>query len=574
MRRGAGGSLARDWRQFRLLSRDGVRQLIDTALLSRDADPMEFALWMLALIATPPAFFAARQVLTYTALVNAPLELVRQVALGHRLFFVTYGMLAAALLAALTWDSVFPDGRDQEIVGVLPVRPSVFAAARLAAALQLCVIFSAAVSVPAAVLYSAFCAGHPAFGSIIGLLAGHVAAALLGSLLVFVSLLTARGIAAVMLGGRLSTWLGVTLQLTTIVLMFEVFFFLPGVLNAIVRGVTRGDPAAVLFPPVWFAALHAWLAGERSAVIASGALTGIATCGATLVVVVPVYLLPAGWLGRRALERRAAGQTAVIATIGAAVSWAAAATPPVRSVYQFALASLVRSRRHVIVLAGYLGVAIAISVASVLLIEVRGSAKLAAPAAWVLALPLVFMFFAVLGVRASFRVPTEIDANWPLRLAPPSVSACRNAAILVMLTVAVVPITMMAALVIAPRWPLADVATIVTLQLMAGWLLAELALFRWAQVPFACVHAPSPDVLKAWWPAYLLATYLYAFKIADWQFAALTSRPALVAYVAVGATVILTIRVLRWRRRRHQTLEFDAPPTGSVERLNLSDALG
>ena len=86
---------------------------------------------MLALVATPPAFFAARQVLTYTALGNAPIEVVEQVALGHRLFFVVYGMLAAALLAALTWEALFPDGRDQEIVGVLPVRPHTFAAARL-----------------------------------------------------------------------------------------------------------------------------------------------------------------------------------------------------------------------------------------------------------------------------------------------------------------------------------------------------------------------------------------------------------------------------------------------------------
>ena len=109
-----------------MLSRDAVRQLIDTALLSRDADPMEYTVWMLALVATPPAFFAARQVLTYTALRNAPLEVVMQVALAHRLFFVIYGMLAAALLAALTWEAVFPDGRDQEIVGVLPVRPRYF----------------------------------------------------------------------------------------------------------------------------------------------------------------------------------------------------------------------------------------------------------------------------------------------------------------------------------------------------------------------------------------------------------------------------------------------------------------
>src|SRR5687767_15860414 len=104
----SGQALRRDWHQFRLLSRDAVRQLIDTALFSRDADPMEYALWMLALVATPPAFFASRQLLLYTSLVHAPAEVVEQIALSHRLFFVTYGLLAAALLAAVTWDSLFP----------------------------------------------------------------------------------------------------------------------------------------------------------------------------------------------------------------------------------------------------------------------------------------------------------------------------------------------------------------------------------------------------------------------------------------------------------------------------------
>ncbi len=113
-------SLKRDWHQFRLLSKDAVRQLIDTALLSREADPMEFALWILALVATPTGFFALRNINTYTELMvaNAPDAVVQQIALGHRLFFIIYSMLSAALLASLTWEAVFPDGRDQEIVGV------------------------------------------------------------------------------------------------------------------------------------------------------------------------------------------------------------------------------------------------------------------------------------------------------------------------------------------------------------------------------------------------------------------------------------------------------------------------
>ena len=181
--------------------------------------------------------------MTYTALVNAPREVVEQVALGHRLFFVVYGMLAAALLAALTWEALFPDGRDQEIIGVLPVKPSTYAASKLWAALVVGVGFTAAVNLPPAFIYSAFSIGHPILRAHpFGLFFGHVLATMLGSLLVYLVLLFLRGAAAVVLGARAGAWLGALLQLVTVILLVETFFFLPGVLGQLVDGVERGDP--------------------------------------------------------------------------------------------------------------------------------------------------------------------------------------------------------------------------------------------------------------------------------------------------------------------------------------------
>ena len=117
-----------EWHQFRLLSRDSVRRLLDSILVSRDADPMLFALWFTALAMTPPMIVAAPKIVQYHFLQRAPAAMVLQVATAERAFFVLYGMLATALLAALTWDALFPDRTDQEIVGALPVRPRTLAA--------------------------------------------------------------------------------------------------------------------------------------------------------------------------------------------------------------------------------------------------------------------------------------------------------------------------------------------------------------------------------------------------------------------------------------------------------------
>jgi hypothetical protein len=568
------GQLQRDWHQLRLLSKDAIRQLIDSALLSRDSDPTQFAIWLLALIATPTAFFAARQALTYTALIRAPEHVVQMVALQHRLFFITYGMLAAALLAALVWEAVFPDGRDQEIVGVLPVRPHVFAASRLCAAVSVGVVFAAAVNLPAALLYSVFCAGHPIFRwNILGLFVGHTLATMMGSMLVFFGLLAVRGLAAVLFGAGAGKWIGALLQVVTVVLMFEAFFFLPGILGTLATGVMSGDPAIAMFPPVWFAALHAWIAGHANQMLERAMLTGLAWFGVATLVIVPLYLVPARWLGRRALERRSRERAAATTFVVRTVSAVTHASPPVRGVFLFAVASLVRSQRHLIVLATYFGMAVAVSIISIFMIDDRGSIKLDRPASWMVTLPMLFLFFGVIGLRASCRIPTEVEANWPFRLARPSLRTCVNATVLLMVTVAVLPVAGLSALMLAPRWPASSTVIVVALQMLSALMLIEALLLRWRKVPFACVHAASPAFLKAWWPVYGLAMYWFAFRLAEWQFAATSSNMALGWYAGTCLAVIVAIRILRHRDFERQQLEFDLAAGGSLDRLNLSEAL-
>ena len=564
----------RDWHQFRLLARDAVRQLLDAALFSRDADPMEFAIWMMALVATPTAFFAMQQFRTFAGLRNAPADVVEQITLGLRLFFIVYGMLASALLAALTWEALFPDGRDQEVVGVLPVRPRTFAASRLGAALTVGVVFAAAVNLPAALIFSMFQGGHPLYrGQIPALFMGHVLATMLGSMFVFFTLLAVRGLAAVMFGARAGGWLGAALQLITVVLMFEVFFFLPGVLGALASRILSGDGTALWFPPVWFAALHAWVAGSANQLLQDAMLRGLLATAVSAMLVVPIYLVPAAWLGRRALETRSRERAAATTFVVRAVGGATSSKPAVRGILLFAVTSLVRSRRHLLILASYAGVAVAICIASILVNDINGSVALNVPAPWVLALPMVFLFFGVMGLRASFRVPTEIDANWPFRLAQPSLATCVNASVLVMVTLVVLPIAVITSGMLLPLWPLRTVVISVLLQILAGVMLIECVLFGWTKVPFACGHAPSSDTVKAWGVVYAIAMYVFAFQLSDWQLAATTSTPALGWYVGAAAFVIVLVRMLRWRNLRTQALEFDAAQQHSMERLNLSGAL-
>jgi hypothetical protein len=564
-------SRGREWRQFQLLSRNSIRRLLDTVLFSQDTDPAQFAVWATALATTPPLVFAVQQMYMYAALRRAPAEVVERIVLGHRLFFIVYAMLAAVLLAALIWDALFPDRGDQETMGVLPVRPRTVVAARLAAGCTIAVAFAVAISLPSGIVYVFISGSIRSLTSLPGNVAGHVLATILGCLFVFFTLLSIRGGIVLCGGTRATGWLGTTLQLVTIVLLVEVFLFLPGVLPALVRQMLDSGPFLVAFPPVWFAALYSTIAGDGNAALAPYARAALLAAAGAAATVGPMYLLPAARVGRRTLEARERKWVHPRTWPVGIVARLAAQPPPVRAMLAFAAVSLARSRRHRLILATYLGLALATIIVS---IGARGPANLSfdRPAAYLLAVPLALMFFFVLGLRASMRVPVDVDANWPFRLSPPDLRAVQHATRAFLATFGVVPVLSMTVIVTVTLWPLEQALAIFLFDVAAGVLLVELAVHGWAQIPFASAHAASTETVKWKWALYALALNLFAFAQARLQVLALASLAGVTTYLLLATVCIAAARAWRHRRLRRDTLLFDAVPEGGHQMLNLSEA--
>ena len=561
----------REQRQFRLLLRDSVRQILASATLARDADPMQVAIWGTALALTAPFLIAVRKIIDYPFLLRAPLQYVERVILADRLFFVIYGMLATALVVALLWDSLSPTRHDHEIVGVLPVHPRTLAAARFTAALGVGLAFALAVTAPSALLYSAASAVHPLVGMFPRVLVGHLLATVSGMLFVFLSMLAIRAVIVVALGDAIGARLAVVLQIATFVLLVQVFFFLPGILPELLKDVLAGGSTYARLPPMWFAGLFIWLADGRT--VAPGlVLWATLAVLASAVVAAAVSILPAERMRRRDLERRADVSTGPMMPMVRAVMARLVRASDVRALYLFALASLVRSRRHAVHLGTFAGLAVAAALVGLATGGIRGSLTLATPHVALLALPLVWMFFAILGLRSACAIPVDLDANWPLRLRQPTVWAALSAMRLVLLTLAVVPPVGLFALASAWLWDLRTAGLLVIWDLTAGALLIELALASWNKVPFATTHEPGVDSLRTRWPWLAVALYLYGFQLAFLQLWSLPSpRPsAVLEGVLVAVAVAASVRTRR--RLRHRTVTFDAAPE-TFETLRLSPAL-
>jgi len=564
----------REWRQFKLLARDSWRRLLQSLVCARDADPLQFLLWGAALGMMPTLVTAVSRMLRYSAIAASapPPEIIAGLVMRDRLFFVIYSMLAAALLAALIWDALFPDRTDQEIVGVLPVRPRTLAAARLAAAAGMALAFATTLSVPAGLLYGFAQLSVPWSGPLVRLVAAHIAATIAAFMFVFLALMAFRGLVAICAGERVAARIAVALQLWTVVSFVEVFLFLPGVLAALGRQMQAGMNGPTAIPLVWFASLYVWLADGETAWL-QPAVTGIIATSVSALTVTLLSLLPAAWIGRRVLETSTRQRAGGLMGIARGIARLSLQTPRVRGMFVFAVASLMRSRRHALVLATYIGLATALSVVQLISATYsRRGLVLDAPSTVLLTVPMVFVFFSVFALRSTFAIPTDIDANWPFRLSPPTARHAVGVTRRLMLALGIVPIAAAWLAATATVWTLREAALSSLFVLASGTALVELALANWTKVPFAAAHEPAAVTLRSRWPVFVFALHVFGFLLANVQLRALASTRSTLWYLGVAVAVTAGLRLRREYNLRLETPTFDPVDAESSVVLNLSEA--
>jgi hypothetical protein len=568
-------SFRHEFDQFALLSRDSVRSLLNTALVSADGDPSQFALWSVVLVATPPAMYAFRQLVNYSALGFQKAVIIEHAIQVDRMFFLLYSMLVAALVAAATWDALLPNRTDQEVVGSLPVRPRTLAAARLAAAIRITVTASASVSLPAAAFLAIAAPSHPSLGFVPVVFVAHIVSTMGASLFVFLLLLVFRAVLALCFGTRTSERLATLLQLVTIFGLAEVFFFIPGVIPALVNRLAAGDRTALLLPPVPFAALYAWLVGLHYPSLTFGALVASLVLIGSASTVIPLYLCPARLFARRALESQPRQHVGITSTLAGLTGLTLPASPVVRSITMFALTTLLRSRQHRLIVTAYLGLALAIGTLSVIAGGLRGPLPFDRPATSLLALPLVTMFFTTLGLRAAFTVPSDPDANWVFRLSQPPLTAAIDATLVSLLLLSVVPIATATALsALAFGWMRHAAAVTALMDSVCGLALAEWSLRDWRAVPFTCARSGDVESLKSRWLGHVLPLILSGFVNAAIQNAVLRSDEAATWYAGIVLAAWILQRLRRQLAARQGSVQFESSPSGAMATLGLSEATG
>jgi hypothetical protein len=532
-----------------LLARTFFGRLFESDLMPAGMPQAQLVIWSLTFLATPGLLLPVR----FAAMFldgGADSEGIERVLLIFRLLFITLSMTAVGLVALVIWDGMFPDRRDARILGGLPVPGHVLIAGRLLALGALCGIFVVGINAVPTVLFGSMLPIVGGASNVVRGVLAHFLGTTLAGVFVFTALLALQGVVLNLGGRKAADRLSVILQVVFVGALLQMIFFMPRMAGMLAEDLGSGWLRAL--PSVWFLGLYDVIGGRAVAGAPSLALiAALATLG-TVSSAIGIFVLTHGRLTTRAIEsHETRARNRVVANVTAALTSTICRQAAARATFEFTMRTLARSRSHRLLLAMYVGIAVAfVGSAIVPLAFGSGFAGFIKPGVEVLSAPLVISFFTLIGARVALSIPVEPKARWAIMLREPAnrgkvLDGVRAA----LIVVGVVPSVVLAGISAAVLWGPAAAWVHIAVCALMGTLLAEILLINLAKFPFTCTYYPGRSRIGTLWPLYITAFGMYAYTAARFEVMLLETgsrRPlAWFAGITIGATLFLT-----WRRHR------------------------
>lgn len=405
------------------------------------------------------------------------------------------------------------------------------------------------------------------------LLAAYWITMLAAGTFVFCCVLGMQGLVAQLLPRRLFLRVSSFLQLAAFAAFVSVYFLQPMLATPTTILEAQSHGMLSWSPSYWFLGFFQQLSGSPAlAPLARRAWIALAIAGCGTAA---IYLLSYFRMLRKIVEEPdivPLARGSWLPGIGSAFG---------RAVVQFSVRTLMRSRRHRVILAFYLGIGLAITIfllkgSAAQLQSSAASARgpwqhLSAP---LLAASIVIMGCWIVGTRAVFSLPLDLRANWIFRIVPLGAGpACLAARRRALFALSVAPVCAASAVLffsIAP-WRMAA-GHVVVLGLLSI-ILAELCLAGEQRIPFTCSYLPGKSkVHLAFWISVGLIVAVIR-RAAEFERQAL-DKPRNYALL-VGSLAILAI-LARWRNAAatldEDVVRFEAEENDSILVLGLHDA--
>lgn len=551
---------------FKILWRAFIEQFTANESATSDVQTRRAIIGVITFLVTPGLFLMMKTMSGYELMVKVARakdmpQIVEVFLAQMAVLFVSYSMISTGLLTVFIWDTLVFDKRDAMVLGPLPLRGSTVVGAKLAALATFLVGTALAVNVVSGISFGVVTGAID--GRILQHLAGHVSGTVGGAVFMFCTLVIVRGLLVLLVSEQIATTVGSFLQ----------FVFLSGVLCFMMVPTATGQ----VTPPIsWFAGLFELIRGSRASDIPGLAQHAL--------IVLPLSVAGAIAVTFGGYWKQMRSALAPSATVAATASLRRAVARLItgrdraaRATADFVLTTLARSRvqQAPIAVTAALGVAI-VSVA--LATRDGGLEDLRTPRMAVLWIPVVLGYWIVVGLRASFAMPTELRAAWAFRVHSrlPSVSYWSGVRA-AMIAFAIGPALLMNALVVGPLLGWRVAAIHAPFVVLAIAITAQFASLLVDGIPFTRAYPPGHAKLKTRWQLYLLGMFAIAYVPVRMEMAVLNDAWGLAALLAKGVVVLIVLEAAGRYRARTWTLppepELDDDPEAPTV-LNLGPAAG
>lgn len=492
----------RSWRQFssgpfaRL-----VRHSIDRILAGGEtAEPGELDLGigtLLALLASPGVFVAVFLFDRYGSLLlflrGKPAHFdPYRASIPDEYFFIVLAMVIAAFVAVWKWDRLIPDRRDYANLAHLPIGQTRFFAANLCALALLAGVFAVDVNAAPALVFPLVVCAQESFGVGVMFFWTHMAAVFLASAFGFLAVFAAIGALMAALPYRAFRASSAYIRCAIVFVLMTLLMTSFSVPQKLTPAGHLSKAWSALPPPAWFLGLCQMLRGEKDAAFES--LSGAAVVGlaAAALISLATYSLCYG----RFLRLGAQTPTSLPARRPARSSWAfrlldgfLLRSPFQRACYRFALRTLFRGGEQAFALGAFLSLGAILAAQTVLSAPHKAAweAAVSAPSADVLSVPLIFGYFATLGLWFALGIPAPLRANWVFRFhIDPRCGECPALARRIIFTFLGIALGTICLPLYEHYWGWRVAAIHTAVVALCCGLLAEGLLARFRKIPFTC----------------------------------------------------------------------------------------
>ncbi len=576
---------------FRILWRTFLGQFAANESATSDLQMRRAILGVIAFLITPGIYImmsalGSFEILRLVAKARHMPELVETRLAQMAVVFVSYSMITTGLVTAFIWDTLVFDKRDAMVLGPMPVRGTTVVGAKLAALATFLIGTALAVNLTSGVPFGLVTGGND--GLIVRHTAGHFAGTVGGAVFVFCVLVVARGLLVLLVSSQFAATAGTLLQ----------FVFLSGVLCFMMVPTAMGETTPAFLddsfgewmPMAWFFGLFETIRGSRE--------PGVDTLATRALVALPlsmsaaVFVTFAGYWKQMRAALAPSARVAASATLRRRLARLFTGRDQIaRGTSDFILTTLARSRPQQVPIA--IAASMAVAIISIALSSRPGGIDmLYQPRTVVLWIPIVIGYWIIVGLRASFAMPTELPAAWAFRVhsrlpafgPAQSVSSDRAQSMsywsgvrAAMASFALVPSIIANALVVLPLvgWRVAAWHTLFVS--IAVVMAAQAASITIDSVPFTRAYPPGHTKLRTRWPLYVLGMYAIAYIPVQAELRLLHDTTGLLALAAAGLLVIAALELAGRRVARRWALQPEVEfgdDSESLTFLNLGPEAG